>query len=325
EPVESLERLATELGVAPHVEWRLGYVDDADIPVLLEKATALVLPYRKIESSGVLATALGHGRPVVVERRASDGARVVPGLATSLDAAVRGELRFGSPSPGSRPADAPLPYAPAAAAARDELVRVLREQADAIAAVRGLHRPLDTLTALARWLAPQVEWLRDRSDGAARIEAMVEAIVSARRHVEHRVDGRHYRGQCTATVVPDDGEPAVCGASLYVSDGAVTVECRDCGATYDPAGRRVELLTSAREQLVTATQAARALRGLGVTVTASTVRSWVHRGRLAPRASVVGVTSLASQYRLGDVWDLAEAEGIRRAQRVRALAQVPPQ
>jgi glycosyltransferase involved in cell wall biosynthesis len=66
EPVEGLERLASELGVAPRVEWRLGYVDDSAIPALMEQATAVVLPYRKIESSGVLATALGHGRPAVV-------------------------------------------------------------------------------------------------------------------------------------------------------------------------------------------------------------------------------------------------------------------
>src|SRR5262249_58651836 len=39
--------------------------DDA-VPGLMDEASAVVLPYRKIESSGVLATALGHGRPAVV-------------------------------------------------------------------------------------------------------------------------------------------------------------------------------------------------------------------------------------------------------------------
>lgn len=66
EPVEPLRALATELGVSGRVEWRLGYVPDADIPELMARATVVVLPYRKIESSGVLATALGHGRPAVV-------------------------------------------------------------------------------------------------------------------------------------------------------------------------------------------------------------------------------------------------------------------
>ncbi len=76
EPVERLEKLAAELGVASHVDWRLGYVDDTAIPVLMEQATALVLPYRKIESSGVLATALGHGRPAVVSDVGSLGETV---------------------------------------------------------------------------------------------------------------------------------------------------------------------------------------------------------------------------------------------------------
>jgi glycosyltransferase involved in cell wall biosynthesis len=76
EPVDGLERLASELGVAPYVEWRLGYVADAEIPGLLEQATAVVLPYRKIESSGVLATALGHGRPAVVSDVGSLGETV---------------------------------------------------------------------------------------------------------------------------------------------------------------------------------------------------------------------------------------------------------
>jgi glycosyltransferase involved in cell wall biosynthesis len=66
EPVEPLRRLAAELGVAERVEWRLAYVPEEEIPALMDEATIVVLPYRKIESSGVLATALGHGRPAVV-------------------------------------------------------------------------------------------------------------------------------------------------------------------------------------------------------------------------------------------------------------------
>lgn len=76
EPVDGLERLASELGVASRVEWRLGYVDAEAIPMLMDQATALVLPYRKIESSGVLATALGHGRPAVVSDVGSLGETV---------------------------------------------------------------------------------------------------------------------------------------------------------------------------------------------------------------------------------------------------------
>jgi len=66
EPVEPLRALAESLGVDGRIEWRLGYVQEHEIPALMDEATAVVLPYRKIESSGVLATALGHGRPAVV-------------------------------------------------------------------------------------------------------------------------------------------------------------------------------------------------------------------------------------------------------------------
>jgi glycosyltransferase involved in cell wall biosynthesis len=66
EMVEPAQKLARDLGVADRIDWRLCFVPDSEISDLLEEATVVVLPYRKIESSGVLATALGHGRPVVV-------------------------------------------------------------------------------------------------------------------------------------------------------------------------------------------------------------------------------------------------------------------
>jgi glycosyltransferase involved in cell wall biosynthesis len=66
DPVAPLRALAAELGVAERVEWRLGFLPDAEIPRLMREVTLVALPYRKIDSSGVLATALGHGRPAVV-------------------------------------------------------------------------------------------------------------------------------------------------------------------------------------------------------------------------------------------------------------------
>ena len=66
EPVEPLQALAAELGVADAIDWRLGYVPDADVPALFASSTVVVCPYRELDSSGVLATALGHGRPAVV-------------------------------------------------------------------------------------------------------------------------------------------------------------------------------------------------------------------------------------------------------------------
>jgi glycosyltransferase involved in cell wall biosynthesis len=66
EPIAPVQELASSLGVDAAVEWRLGFVPDAELAPLLASAAFVVLPYREIESSGVLALALGHGRPAVV-------------------------------------------------------------------------------------------------------------------------------------------------------------------------------------------------------------------------------------------------------------------
>ena len=66
EPVEPLRELAARLGVADRIDWQLGYVPGDRIPALMASVTVVVLPYRRIEASGVLADAVGHGRPAVV-------------------------------------------------------------------------------------------------------------------------------------------------------------------------------------------------------------------------------------------------------------------
>jgi len=66
EPAEPFQELARELGVAERIEWRLRFLAEDEIADVMEEAAVVVLPYRHIESSGVLATALGYGRPVVV-------------------------------------------------------------------------------------------------------------------------------------------------------------------------------------------------------------------------------------------------------------------
>jgi glycosyltransferase involved in cell wall biosynthesis len=98
DPVEPLQRLAAGLGIAERVEWRLGFLPDDAIAPLMHEATLVALPYRKIDSSGVLATALGHGRPAVVTdvgglpdaiREFGAGRVVPPGDPEALAAALR--------------------------------------------------------------------------------------------------------------------------------------------------------------------------------------------------------------------------------------------
>lgn len=73
EPVEPLRDLAAGLGVADRIDWQLGYVPADGIPTLMASATVVVLPYRRSEASGVLADAVGHGRPAVVSDVGSIG------------------------------------------------------------------------------------------------------------------------------------------------------------------------------------------------------------------------------------------------------------
>jgi glycosyltransferase involved in cell wall biosynthesis len=62
DPLDPVE----EADLNGQVEWRLGFRPDEEVRELMARAAAVVLPYRRLDSSGVLATAIGYRRPVVV-------------------------------------------------------------------------------------------------------------------------------------------------------------------------------------------------------------------------------------------------------------------
>jgi glycosyltransferase involved in cell wall biosynthesis len=66
DPVEPARELARALRVDGRIEWRLHFVGGDEVKELMSRAAAVVLPYRKLDSSGVLATAIGYRRAVVV-------------------------------------------------------------------------------------------------------------------------------------------------------------------------------------------------------------------------------------------------------------------
>ena len=67
DPVDPLRALADHLGVGDRVGWRLTFHSEPEIDSLMAEADLVVLPYRsRADASGVLASALGRGRPVVV-------------------------------------------------------------------------------------------------------------------------------------------------------------------------------------------------------------------------------------------------------------------
>lgn len=66
--VESLRQLSRDLGVASRVNWMLRPIAESEVPALFRSADAVVLPYREIDQSGVLMTAIAFGKPVLATR-----------------------------------------------------------------------------------------------------------------------------------------------------------------------------------------------------------------------------------------------------------------
>jgi glycosyltransferase involved in cell wall biosynthesis len=65
-PIEPLRRRARELGIIDRVRFVTRFITDPEIPSYFRRADLVVLPYREIEQSGVLFTALAFGRPLLL-------------------------------------------------------------------------------------------------------------------------------------------------------------------------------------------------------------------------------------------------------------------
>lgn len=142
EPAEPLVRLAEECGVADRVEWRLRFIHDDEARKLFAEAALAVLPYRRLDSSGVLATALGLGRPAVVTDVGSLGdivrkygaGRVVPAedvkaLAAACNELLADPVALAAAARGARAARDALTWEAAAAEHERVYGEVLSERA----------------------------------------------------------------------------------------------------------------------------------------------------------------------------------------------------
>ncbi|MBC7220194.1 glycosyltransferase family 4 protein [Candidatus Bipolaricaulota bacterium] len=67
-PVEPLQSLAGRLGIEHRVFWDLRFVEETEVAAYFSHADVVVLPYRRIDQSGVLMVALAFGKPIVASR-----------------------------------------------------------------------------------------------------------------------------------------------------------------------------------------------------------------------------------------------------------------
>jgi glycosyltransferase involved in cell wall biosynthesis len=67
-PIEPLQKLAEDLGIAERVRWIPRFVNDREIAAYFERADVVALPYRQIDQSGVLFTALAFNKPLLLTR-----------------------------------------------------------------------------------------------------------------------------------------------------------------------------------------------------------------------------------------------------------------
>jgi glycosyltransferase involved in cell wall biosynthesis len=66
--MQPLHDLAAETGVADRIDFDLRFVSTTELDRIFRSADVLVFPYRQIEASGVLMTAIAVGKPVIATR-----------------------------------------------------------------------------------------------------------------------------------------------------------------------------------------------------------------------------------------------------------------
>ena len=162
--------------------------------------------------------------------------------------------------------------------------------------VPGLAEPITT----AGWLAFNLEHLRHRPWAHEAFTDLTRRTEDGWRAVD-RPEDRLYAGPCGATTQGELG-PQRCARRLWAGLEQSAIRCPACGTTHIVADRQALMLSAASGMDLTAPEIASALTlMLRRRVSASSIRSWAHRGQLEARARDVADRAL---YRVGDVLEL---------------------
>ena len=64
-PLYPFKKLSQELGVSDKIYWHTFFIEDEDVEEIFDNADLVVLPYRHVDQSGILMTAINYAKPIV--------------------------------------------------------------------------------------------------------------------------------------------------------------------------------------------------------------------------------------------------------------------
>ena len=79
-PIDRIRRRAAALGVADRIIWDLRFVAEEEIDAIFSAASVIAMPYRHVDQSGVLMTAISYGKPIVASRIGGFGELIEDGV-----------------------------------------------------------------------------------------------------------------------------------------------------------------------------------------------------------------------------------------------------
>jgi hypothetical protein len=240
---------------------------------------------------------LCHGCTSTLERELAD----VPAIVAELDVSLSRQARIGNAGRGGLASEKD-PWKQRVSIAAGALENVLTTWARDLSDEEwrpgiGAH----PAHAAASYLLMSIDSIRKHPAADALHDEVTDAVRQARRDVDRPAD-RQYLGVCR-----HEFEGVPCPEELWAQPWAEIVRCKTCGHDHDVSERRAWLLEQAEDMIVTVKEASRYMGQVGgITVTESSIRGYIHRGKLSYRPGTIhGI-------RLGDLLTVILNEGEKR-------------